>query len=38
MTANFFNLNKHIIKYRLNTGKFFILPFAFGEKFTLKNL
>lgn len=32
MTANFFNVNKHIIKYRLNTGKSFILPFAFGEK------
>ena len=28
MTANFFNVNKHIIKYRLNTGKSFILPFA----------
>ena len=32
MTANFFNVNKHIMKYRLNTGKSFILPFAFGEK------
>ena len=32
MTANFFNVNKHIIKYRLNSGKTFILPFAFGEK------
>ena len=32
MTANFFNVNKHIIKYRLNTSKSFILPFAFGEK------
>ena len=32
MTANFFNVNKHIIKYRLNTGKSFILPFAFGDK------
>ena len=33
MTAIFFfYVNKHIIKYRLNTGKSFILPFAFGEK------
>jgi len=32
MTANFFNVNKHIIKYRLNTGKSCILPCAFGEK------
>lgn len=32
MTANFFNVNKHIIKYRLNTGKSLLLPFAFGEK------
>jgi hypothetical protein len=32
MTANFFNGNKHIIKYKLNTGKYFILPFASGEK------
>ena len=28
MTPNFFNVNKHIIKYRLNTGKSFLLPFA----------
>jgi len=27
MTANFFNVNKHIIKYRLDTGKSLILPF-----------
>jgi hypothetical protein len=32
MKANFFNVNKHIIKYRLNTGKAFIPPFAFEEK------
>ena len=32
MTANFFNVNKHIIKYRLNTGNSLLLPCAFGEK------
>jgi len=30
MTA-IFNVNKHIIKFSLNTGKYFVLPFAFGE-------
>lgn len=32
MTANFFNIKKHLIKYRLGLGKSFILPLAFGEK------
>jgi hypothetical protein len=37
MTANFFNVSKHIIKYRLNSGKPLILPTAMlpqasGEK------
>jgi len=29
MTAKFFNVNKHIINYRLNLGKSFLLPFGF---------
>lgn len=31
MTAKFFNVNKHIIRYRLNPGKSLILPIALGD-------
>lgn len=39
MTANFFNVDKHIIRYRLNSGKSLILPILSDvKKFTLKDL
>jgi hypothetical protein len=31
MAANFFNISKHLIKYRLNSGKSFLLPLVFAE-------
>jgi hypothetical protein len=30
MIAKFFNVNKHIIRYSLNSGKSLILPIVFG--------
>ena len=39
MTAKFFSVNKHIIKYRLNIGKsFYYLSLLERKKFTLKDL